>query len=72
MMKHGQSESTGSAGWEAHRAHERHHQRDMDYLVGKMETFSLSQIAMTSVMFEALEEIMDHRFEQRRDSQFHE
>jgi len=48
-------------GWEAYEAHARVHQDDMAYLVGKLQTFSLSQIAVTAVMFEALDDIMAQR-----------
>ena len=50
-------------GWEAYKAHDQHHKKDMDYLVGKMEDFSLSQIIMFSVMLETLDDIMEQRIE---------
>lgn len=56
-------------GQEACEAHQRHHQKDMDLLVARLETFSLSQIATLSVMFEALDEIMDQRLEKGRDDE---
>lgn len=46
-------------GWAAYKAHARFHQKDMEYLITRLKTFSLAQIAMMSVMFEALDEIMD-------------
>ena len=48
-------------GWEAYKAHARIHRDDMAYLEGRLQTFSLSQIAVTAVMFEALDEIMAQR-----------
>ncbi|CCK81461.1 MarR family winged helix-turn-helix transcriptional regulator [Desulfobacula toluolica] len=51
-------------GWEAYKTHEQYHSKDMDYLVGKMETFSMSQIAMFLVMLESLDDIMEQRIEE--------
>lgn len=51
-----------SSGWDAYRAHEQFHGADYDKLVTRLSTFSLSQIATMSVLLEALESIMEHRF----------
>jgi DNA-binding MarR family transcriptional regulator len=48
-------------GWEAFRAHERFHGRDMTDLVERLGAFSLSQIATISVLLEALGNIMEQR-----------
>jgi len=48
-------------GQEAYEAHDKHHSKDLGYLISKMETFSLSQIATLGVMLESLDEIMDER-----------
>ncbi len=49
------------SGWSAFHAHERHHEKHMADLVAKLETFSLSQIATTSVLLETIEDVMDSR-----------
>ena len=55
--------SLTDSGWRAFHAHERHHQKHMADLVAKLETFSLSQIATTSVLLETIEDVMDSRLE---------
>jgi DNA-binding MarR family transcriptional regulator len=46
-------------------AHERFHGKDMDNLVEKLSTFSLSQIATLSVLLEALGNAMEQRLSHR-------
>lgn len=50
-------------GQKAFDAHEKTHKEDRQYLVSKMSTFSLSQIATLSVMLESIGEIMDERID---------
>ncbi len=48
-------------GWQAFRAHEQSHGRDMADLVDRLSAFSLSQIATLSVLLEALGSVMEQR-----------
>jgi DNA-binding MarR family transcriptional regulator len=52
-------------GWQAFRAHEQFHGRDMAGLVDRLSAFSLSQIATLSVLLEALGSVMDQRLSRR-------
>ncbi len=52
-------------GWEAFRAHERFHGKDMTDLIERLGAFSLSQIATVSVLLEALGGIMEQRLSNR-------
>ncbi len=54
-------------GRAAYKAHEAQHKADKDHLVSRLETFSLSQIAVLSVMFDALDEIMDQRISRQEN-----
>ncbi|MCB9481595.1 MAG: MarR family transcriptional regulator [Desulfobacteraceae bacterium] len=54
-------------GEKAYKAHEQTHKNDSEYLVARLSTFSLSQIATLSVMLESIEEIMDERLKNRTD-----
>lgn len=54
-------------GEEAYNAHENSHKKGRDYLVSKMSTFSLSQIATLLVMLECVEEIMEERLEENKN-----
>jgi len=51
-------------GWEAFHAHELFHGKDMTVLVDRLSSFSLSQIATISVLFEAIGNVMDERLSQ--------
>ena len=51
-------------GWKAFHAHERFHQEHMAQLVTRLEAFSLSQLATTSVLLEVIENAMDDRLNQ--------
>jgi DNA-binding MarR family transcriptional regulator len=48
-------------GWQAFRAHELFHGKDMADLVERLSAFSLSQIATISVLLEAIGSVMDER-----------
>ena len=55
--------SLTDSGWRAFHAHKRHHKMHMADMVAKLETFSLSQIATTSVLLETIEDVMDSRLD---------
>lgn len=48
-------------GWQAFRAHERFHGKDLAELLNRLSAFSLSQIATISVLLEAIGSVMDER-----------
>ena len=51
------------SGWRTFHAHERLHNEHMADMVAKLETFSLSQIATTSVLLEIIENVMLSRLD---------
>jgi DNA-binding MarR family transcriptional regulator len=51
-------------GWRAFSAHERIHGKHMADLVSRLNTFSLSQIATTTVLLEVIEAVIDDRLGQ--------
>ncbi len=57
-------------GRQAYDAHQRHHKKDLEHILSRLETFSLSQIATLAVLFEALDEIMDQRLNNEIDDTF--
>jgi len=52
-------------GWQAFKAHERHHGEDYNKLIKGLEPFSISQIATLSVLLESLGTIMENRISKR-------
>ncbi len=48
-------------GWRAFRAHERCHGEDMAGLVKRLEAYPLQQVAILSVLLEAIDAVMDER-----------
>lgn len=52
-------------GWQAFRAHERFHGKDLAELLNRLNAFSLSQIATISVLLEAIRNVMDERLSEK-------
>ena len=48
-------------GWQAFHAHEQFHGEDLDYLIERLSVFPLQQIAVLSVMLEAISSVMAAR-----------
>jgi len=53
--------SLTNLGWRAFHAHERVHGEDMADLIGRLEAYPLRQIAILSVLLEAISTVMDER-----------
>ena len=52
-------------GWRAFDAHEKCHGQHMADITGRLEAFSLSQVATIQVLLEVIEDVMDARLKQR-------
>ena len=57
--------SLSDLGWEAYEIHERIHGEHMAEVVKRLNVFSLSQIAATSVLLEVLEGVVDERLSEK-------
>lgn len=51
-------------GWLAFRAHERFHGEDMNTLINRLDAYPMQQIAILSVLLDAIGAIMDERLDE--------
>ena len=51
-------------GWRAYRMHEQYHAKNVTEIINRLSAFSLDQVAVTSVLMDVIEGVLDERLKQ--------
>ncbi len=51
-------------GWRAYQMHEQYHGKNVTEIVNRLKAFSMDQVAVTSVLLDVIEGVMDERLKQ--------